>query len=29
MVFLEVDPQLAGMERNPRYAALLARVGLK
>ncbi|HEY7568700.1 MAG TPA: tetratricopeptide repeat protein [Gemmatimonadaceae bacterium] len=29
MVFLKVDPQLAGMQRNPRYAALLARVGLK
>lgn len=29
MVFLRVDPQLAGMERNPRYAALLIRVGLK
>lgn len=29
MVFLKVDPQLSGMERNPRYAALLARVGLK
>lgn len=29
MVFLKVDPQLAGMERNARYAALLDRVGLK
>jgi len=29
MVFLKVDPQLAGMERNARYAALLVRVGLK
>ena len=29
MVFLKVDPQLSGMERNARYAALLARVGLK
>jgi hypothetical protein len=29
MVFLRVDPQLAGMERHPRYAALLGRVGLR
>ena len=29
MVFLKVDPQLAGMERNARYDALLGRVGLK
>jgi TolB-like protein/DNA-binding SARP family transcriptional activator len=29
MVLLKVDPQLAGMERNARYAALLSRVGLK
>ncbi len=29
MVFLKVDPQLAGMERHARYAALLERVGLK
>lgn len=29
MVFLKVDPQLAGMEREPRYAELLKRVGLR
>lgn len=29
MVFLKVDPQLAGMQRHARYAALLDRVGLK
>ena len=29
MVFLRVDPQLAGMERQPRYAELLKRVGLR
>jgi TolB-like protein/Tfp pilus assembly protein PilF len=29
MAFLKVDPQLAGMERQPRYAALLERVGLR
>ena len=29
MVFLKVDPQLAGMQRHVRYAALLDRVGLK
>lgn len=29
MAFLKVDPQLAGMQRTPRYAALLRRVGLQ
>jgi Flp pilus assembly protein TadD len=29
LVFLKVDPQLAGMERQPRYTALLERVGLR
>lgn len=28
MVFLKVDPHLAGMERQPRYAALLRRIAL-
>lgn len=29
LVFLKVDPQLTGMERQPRYTALLERVGLR